>query len=437
MKKFFASALLAAAAVAPAFAQEAETVEDANRLLVNRTPVEYTAFDINRIDKVYFGRVDGPVYCSIQIENVLVDGLTVTLTKSVDCASYTVACIPASISLQLSDDIKLIDYITSGSVPSDTFTADYFSATLSGLNLVKGAKYALITIGLDNYGIPCEVRREMFYALSDPVEGNPKVDVEFTNISLTSITAKLVPNEDVSTYYYMLLPKGELEARFQKFAAMLGCSNEGQLIMEWNQPTTGTEEHTFSDLLPNSDYQLYVQPMDINNKQAPLQEIAVRTGSNGGSGDSSVEITQGDYKLVNWGSTDRPWYKPSMFFTFTPNENTSAYRYGFYEESEYDADPEKCNKSLCSEPPFPTDYWYTYEALTTSYMVDPGTKIVVIAAGKNDKDEWGEVNVLRVQVPSEEPTEKADAPARRATERRTLRRPHQDAPAVPGRIIIR
>ncbi len=45
-------------------------------------------------------------------------------------------------------------------------------------------------------------------------------------------------------------------------------------------------------------------------------------------------------------------------------------------------------------------HWFLYGTQTTDYQVEPGAKIVILAAAKNVNGEWGKVNVMRYDVPS-------------------------------------
>lgn len=96
------------------------------------------------------------------------------------------------------------------------------------------------------------------------------------------------------------------------------------------------------------------------------------------------------------------WYGemlPSQFLTFTPNDQTSAYRFGVYLAENYNADVEGYQEDLYTEPSMPTPGWFQYETLTTDYQIDPGTSCVAIAAAKNSNDEWGPVTELFFTTP--------------------------------------
>ena len=96
---------------------------------------------------------------------------------------------------------------------------------------------------------------------------------------------------------------------------------------------------------------------------------------------------------------------PSQFFTFTPNDQTNAYRFDVMLEETYLSDIDGHQEDLCSDPFMPTDGWFQYEQLTTDYQIDPGLKCVVIASAKNILGEWGPVTELYFTTPDKMPGE--------------------------------
>ena len=91
----------------------------------------------------------------------------------------------------------------------------------------------------------------------------------------------------------------------------------------------------------------------------------------------------------------------STTVTFTPNDQSSAYRFSVYTAENYDADPEAIKAELCSEPPMPMSNWFFYEEITTDYQINPNTEAVIIAAAKNVNNEWGPVTEVRFTTPAE------------------------------------
>ena len=141
---------------------------------------------------------------------------------------------------------------------------------------------------------------------------------------------------------------------------------------------------------------------------APHTVFELTTKSLGGEGTAEVAITIGEYTLGEWWDEEgNTVMLPSQFITYTPNDQTSAYRFGVYLASNYDADAEAIKEELCSDPPMPTMGWFFYEELTTDYQIDPNLDCVVIAAAKNANGEWGPVTEVRFTTPADMPSKSA------------------------------
>ena len=95
MKKYFLLIVCALMGIT-AFAQQ-----EPNRLLVRDKMGTLTPFHIDRIDSVFFGKVEGRVAADITIKNVTiknaaegtVDMVELAIKRTEPCAAYKVACI--------------------------------------------------------------------------------------------------------------------------------------------------------------------------------------------------------------------------------------------------------------------------------------------------------------------------------------------------------
>ena len=151
------------------------------------------------------------------------------------------------------------------------------------------------------------------------------------------------------------------------------------------------EEHTWNDLEPNKEYEVYVLSCDANEKDANLQIFYGATKKMGGSGDAYVDIKVSAYKYAEWDNV----MKPSLFIDYTPNDQTGAYRIGVQYATNYDKDPEGYKEDLCQDPEMAVAHWFMYGPITTDYQIDPNTEVVIMAAGKNADGKWGKVNTMR------------------------------------------
>ncbi|MBQ6938438.1 MAG: hypothetical protein IJN35_01175, partial [Muribaculaceae bacterium] len=102
----------------------------------------------------------------------------------------------------------------------------------------------------------------------------------------------------------------------------------------------------------------------------------------------------------------------------------------------YDTDPEAIKAELCSEPPMPMSNWFFYEEITTDYQIDPNTEVVVIAAAKNVKDEWGPVTEVRFTTPAE--ASNPDAAPSKVIKKRTTKNNNQRGvvPAAKQKLTL-
>lgn len=403
--------MLAGAAMMPAFAQVAdpEPVADPNRIIVDKGNFNYQGFVIDRVENIHFVHVDGPVAAYIDIEEVAYDHLSVSISRSDACQNYLLCVMPYPIASLLTDDALMANYVAdtnrSGAI---TLSENFDRGTLSGIELNPGSDYMLVTVGLDSYGVPSDVERAEFSTPRLPVSGNPEVQLTFTNITQRTATFTATPNGDCSTYYYVLFGKGEMEAQYQQFASMFGFSSRGEMIMKWGSEHSGVTEYTYKDIEPNTDYEIYVQPLDKDGHMGDLQCFGFTTSGMGGSGAAYVEIQLGDYRLTDWGSGDKPEMLPSQFVKFIPNDQSAKYRFGVYLAKTYDENPEAVKQDVCSEPPMPNmANWFFFEPMETDYQINPDTEAVVLAAAKNIDGEWGEINIIRFTTPHEAAPAKA------------------------------
>lgn len=386
-----AAALLAASA--PAFAQTPTPVANPNRALLVEKTGAFKAYMIDRIDKMQFARVEGSCAAPVTIKSYdpATKKLTIGVTREEGCQSYILAVLP-TIQVQAMDDATITSYIHARQPDAPTFSEDFPNGELSGFDFAKGTDYSVITIGIDQYNCEAAVSRANFVTPNPDIVGEPKVECEFSYIGKYSFTCEFTPNEDVSSYYFVAGPAGTMQAQYEQFAPMMGFSNFGELVKSWGVETKGEYDYTYMNMDPNTQYEVFVQSLDKNGEFAPCQSFLVSTEALGGEGEAKVEITLGDYKLQDWNGEQ----KYSQFVTYTPNDQSAAYRFAVQLASDYDTDPAGYNNSVMSEPPMPNmANWWFYEPMTTDYQIDPGTEFVVIAAAKNINGQWGEPTIVR------------------------------------------
>lgn len=132
MKKFFTTLALALLTLA-AFAQE-----NPNRVIVKqkyKAPVGYLA---ERIDSIYFTKLEGRVAPDVKFlsfsKGNLTDTIRLAVTKTPECKSYKIACMPAGQANSFASDAALEQYFDQLE-DCPTFTDDFTNATLTGLDM--------------------------------------------------------------------------------------------------------------------------------------------------------------------------------------------------------------------------------------------------------------------------------------------------------------
>lgn len=394
MKKY----ILLLAALFGMIGSMAAQTDSPNRMLVIDQSGQYKGFNVKNVDRVEFATVEGEVAANVEILSSSRTELTVNVTRTPQCQSFLFNVISGVMAHQL-------ETYPSSSVSSymertgaKTYYEDFSGGKVSGFELDYNTEYAVVTMGIDKYGVPCDFRAAYFTTEKAPIAGNPQVNVELVNAGLTTLDLHFVPNADTKEYYFCIFNEGQAQQQFDMFGPMFGFSSMGQMIVQFGgNAYTGEKDYQYTGMDPNTKYELYVQPIDANGNLADLQVFNMETKSQGGSGEAIVEITTGDYKLAEWDGE----MKPSQFVTYTPNDQTWCYRFGVFLAKTYDADPDGCQQSVASEPPMPNmSHWFFYETITTDYQIDPNTPIVIVAAAKNADNVWGTTNIVRYTTPA-------------------------------------
>lgn len=373
---------------AGAFAQT--PVMDANRVILTSTSGQNSVFMIDRVQEMSFARVDGRVAADIDLFGFDFDSITLSITRTPACAGFKIAVLPSLTLNRVTTDEEAISYIDYyGS--SEIYYEDFDHGTLSGTSFQPNTDYTVMTYGVDQYGVPCEVSRADFHTDRIPVVGSPYVDMTVDETNMYGCTLTFVPNGDVSAYYFCLGEKGTMQQQYEYFGPMFGFANFGEMIMMWGVRTVGDYTYTYTGLNPNTEYEIFIQALDENDNPADVITYEFSTEGLGGSGDAYVDIALGEYIFNDWEGQ----MLPSQFLSFTPNDQCSCYRFNVYFADTYDAQSEVIDADLCSDPEMPMAYWFFYEPISIDYQIDPGTPCVAIAAGKNIDGVWGEVNHLR------------------------------------------
>ncbi|MDE7496502.1 MAG: hypothetical protein K2M67_06610 [Muribaculaceae bacterium] len=388
--------LLSAALLLGSFVVGAQG-SDPNRLLVVSPDESFKSFMIGRVEAIEFREMEN-AYTELQLGAINGSTMEVSATMSPTCSSYLLDVMPAVLARQFqSNPAGLFSYLNQSGAGS--YNENFSKGTLSGLDDLKSnTEYAVVTASYDQLGTECDVRMAFFTTPKANINGAPSVECKLLNATQSTLTFAFTPNKDVNGYYMVLGDKGTLQEQYEQFAGMFGFANVGDMVKAWGAYVAHDEyeEHTWKDLEPNKEYEVYVLSCDANENDANLQIFYGSTAKMGGSGDAFVNIKVDGYRYANWDNEQ----KPSLFISYSPNDQTGAYRISVQYATNYDQDPEGYNEDLCQDPPAAMAHWFQYGNITTDYQINPNTEVVIMAAGKNADGKWGKVNTMRYTTPA-------------------------------------
>lgn len=413
MKKFFTTLALALLTLA------ASAQENPNRVIVKqkyKAPVGYLA---ERIDSIYFTKLEGRVAADVKFlsfsKGNLTDTIRLAVTKTPECKSYKIACMPAGQANSFASDAALEQYFDQLE-DCPTFTDDFTNATLTGLDMEfqSNGTYSLVTLGYDKYGIACASSRADFTTPNSDLVGDPKVLYTVVEVKPDNFTIWFQPNDDCYGYYLCAFKAGTAEELFEKWSKEEGFVNLQDMIKSWGSDKyTDTQMYKWSGMEPGTDYEVYVLPVDVNEADAPFQIIPITTTESGGEGEATVTIKLGDFGEVGGNYFQYVW--------FTPNDEATLMRDLVLAKNDVmtqdywgKGDLEFIKEYLTNDDM--PDYWNRYGEDYSQWGVYANTDYYAFAIAQNAKGEWGPLATLEFRTP-------ASAPGA--------------APAKPGRPCVR
>ena len=360
-------------------------------------------FVIDNLDSIIFKNVEGRVAADINIINHTLNTIKLDITRTESCVGYKMICMDFESISTLGDD-DIIYHVDKN--VSEVNYQDFEGVEIKDLNLDYETEYAIVTVGIDEYGLLCDVVRARFATAAENLEGNPEVAVEIIENNFNDFTLRFTPNSEVSQYHVLYAEEGTIEYEYAIFSYMEDWNNMGDMIIGWGDKFESIATRVYTQTSPGTYYEIYIQALDKNGNRAPYEVFKFKTKSYGGEGVAKVDIKLGDYIMAEWLNENFEWEMlPSQYFTFTPNDQTSAYRFNVVLAENYEKDADEYIEDLCSSPSMQTPGWFQYETTTTDFQINPNTKCVAIAAAKNINGEWGPVTELYFKTPNKMPGE--------------------------------
>ena len=211
-------------------------------------------------------------------------------------------------------------------------------------------------------------------------ELTPVVDIKVTEVTTTSVDVSFTPTAECVSYYILL----DTEASMEMWATAFGMTLE-QLVEQWSIERTGPSTNLWDELIPNTEYTIFVLSKNAEGENIQLDKQKVTTEVLGGEGVSVIDL---DVKVIS---------NTSVFVTATPNEETAEYHYILIEKSYADSIGADSTMQILHADPYALygiDEWEWID-------LNAETEFYAIAQGMNAKGEWGEITKVEFKTTTE------------------------------------
>ena len=272
--------------------------------------------------------------------------ITATFTPNADCAEYYFLVAPATETVDAA-------YIKANGEKQTEGHSTTFE------NLMSNTAYKVYALPVDIDGFNGEIK-----TISVTTKALvPKVEITKGEVLTYSISASFTPNADCAQYYFYISTE----------------IVDAEYIMTNGELKSEPYAHTWENLMSNTNYTIYVLPIDIEGNAGEINTLVVKTKVEAGV--SEVDI---DVEKLN---------ETSVVITTTPNENTVLYHYIIVTKAEADAMGEDALMQQLNE-----NENYLIVAETYTMNVESNVAYYVVAQGKNADDKWGEITKLEFTV---------------------------------------
>ena len=415
MKKFFLLIVCALMGIT-SFAQQ-----EPNRLIVRDNMGQAHPFHVNRIDSIAFTTVEGAVAADIDIQEVTIkdeskgteDMVKLAITRTPACAAFQIMCVKKANADRITTD-EYAEYTFKYSSSRDMYYQDFTAAQMTGFDFAfaPNTDYTIVTLGYDQYGTACEMRKVDFHTPNIALVGTPVVEGEVSNVTTSTIEVSFTKTADVKGFAACCFGEGQAQSQFEQFGAWMGFTSMGDMIKSWGFQGTSDTTFVWTGMAPGTNYEIYTVCWDVNGTLADVDIIPVTTKKLGGEGVAEVSITIGGSKYYE------EWDAFTQQIIFTPNENVSVYHACLVTDSMNQADPTFVETYLKNPEKEGSYGWDLYDVDDYEWELYPNAKFVAAAVAKNVNGEWGPVatkefttpEVADVIVPASDSTQYA-APA--------------------------
>lgn len=378
-----------------------------NRVLVRDVNGAMTGYLAERIDSIFFGKVEGKVVAEITFDSFTKtdEGAEIQckVKNSPACKGFKLACVATNVAKNMTTEAQKANYIDKYGTPvmyDDFSNGAKLTIPSADQKFVDDSEYTLMTLGFDEYGIGCGVSEVTFKTPKAALAGNPTVTAEVSEVTTTSFKITVTPNEDCYGYYACAfdVASGGILGTFNTMGSLFGFANVGDMIKGWGKiEHSGVETIEWKNREPGSEYEVGIVPLDMNGNLGDYIIVKVKTVGTGGDGAALVSAEVPAEEFYKYTAKDQTIQYVQRVI-FTPNDQTNIYRDGLVEADVYDKDPVYYNNIVLFPEQTTVD---TNHTGVDSWLWDvkASTRYYAISVGQNNKGEWGEICKFEFTTP--------------------------------------
>lgn len=372
--------------------------EAPNRLIVAHSN-KLTGYALEGVDSMYFTNVKGPVAAKVTFQRFATgdaDTIWCSVQRTENCKTFRILTITSNIAKQINDAASC-ELLFDRMGATTKYNENFESAQMTGFSkkLTQNADYTIITLGYDEFDVACEISKAEFKTPKPALVGDPKfTTIEAQNVSSFSFDVLITGNDDVKGFAAVAMPEGQLQQQFDQFGPMMGLASISDMIKSWGFKASGkTETFSWTEMIPNTKYEVWVQGWDKNDSYMDPVKIDVQTPVAGGHGTPEMTINVGKFEY----NEENQCYVQTV--TFTPNADAGLHHDIIMSDSAYNANgADKVKEMLMSESPM-TAQWDQFGVDNFTFQCDPKTTWYAVSMAQNADGKWSEVALVRFTTP--------------------------------------
>lgn len=252
-----------------------------------------------------------------------------------DCSEYYLAILPGTAGKNLPiDDTE--NMLTIFEQYGTLYDKDLKSEPIDDFGdfmLLDDCDYTILSLPFDAEGNKGVAERLNFTTPRRPLAGTPDINAEVLESAPFYFVTRFTPNDDCKEIAICIFEKGTAEQQFEMYGAMMGLYSMKHMVDQFSGPRiSGASTDTVprsKDLIPNTEYELYVLTVDKNGVYGDMKIFPMTTAILGGSGEAkcTIEIGEGSYSADNG---------VCQMVTVTPNDQAGMYHYILIDKDTFD-----------------------------------------------------------------------------------------------------